>query len=284
MLFRILWISKTKQMIKPKCLPLLFVFLLGLIFLTYSCDRNKKNNFDAEEPTAPHPTPNAVPITPDSTKYSTSPPSSFKPAEIDSSSADSQISSTGRTNEFGFSRVFFGNTDIKGMLNQKDAVGIRFYLANKNTSSKVGTLIGIPVDTNRKELYGTNSQYIMSEGVTSIGVPSSQKLTKQVAKKYVANAETVFSEAFFVYMDSTTIATILAKNQVGINFIPGKMKMNYKAGNAIKTKDFKSLSAVPATIKNNRPIDYNVPKGGKNYFESKMPCPPDCGPQGGILP
>jgi hypothetical protein len=226
-----------------------------------------------------------VPVNPNDTTYQADPPAAFRSFAIDKREAEGQV--TNKMDTVGFERIFFPFSTFESMLNQSGAVGVRLYFGVNPTTSDGGTIIGIPVEEERKDIYNENSLYQISLGFKENGDPNIVGLTSDSAQVCIELAQERFGHSFYVFLDKGSIETLYATEQSGINFIPGIIPMASESENdseAYVVRNRFSLIAVPANYENSRSTDYNEPLAGQNYLESKMPCPPDCGAGGGFNP
>ncbi|MCF8465021.1 MAG: hypothetical protein K9G41_09275 [Flavobacteriales bacterium] len=168
----------------------------------------------------------------------------------------------------GFSSAYIHASDLKELMNVKNCVGIRFYVAMADPKQRFADVIAVAVKDNGQEIGDfLERKYHLAKPLDAHFPDEFEKLNLSSAKKYVFNLRdgVLGIKPYAVFLGLESISNLLkTENATGIRI--------YSSGYNVDGTELRTMSF--GAVKYEGKV---VSDAGGDYLQSALPCPVDCG-------
>ncbi len=193
-------------------------------------------------------------------------PASDSPTKL--SATDAAARSVDLIEISGFGSVYFQKSDLSDLINVKNCVGIRFYVAMEDPKQRFADVIGVAINTDGKEIGNfLERKYHLAKPLDAHYPDEYKKMNRTTAKRCVDNLKTGAGqvEPYVAFLGIASIKALLAQaNSTGMRIYPAQVS---KDGKDIRSMAYGSVETTGKVVNDL----------GSDYLLSNLPCPVDCG-------
>lgn len=167
----------------------------------------------------------------------------------------------------GFVSAYFQKSDLLDLMDVKNCVGIRFYIAMQDPMQRYSDVIAVAVNENGKEIGNfLERKYHLAKSLDAHYPDEYSKMNRSTAKRYVSNLNEFSKlEPFAVFMGMENLNQLLSAAECsGIRIYSGTMDGTV---GSTRTMLYGSTKVEGRLVKD----------VGLSYSISHLPCPVDCG-------
>jgi len=176
----------------------------------------------------------------------------------------------------GFGSAYFQKSDLLELIDVRNCVGIRFYVAMENPKQRFADVIGVAINEEGKEIGDfLERKYHLAKALDAHYPSEYQKMNRSSAKRCIdiLTNGTRNVQPYAAYLGATSIKTLLNEaNSTGIRIYAAEIS---ESGNNYRSMAFGSVESTGKEV--------NDVGTNPTYLRSNLPCPVDCGDERQLL-